>query len=424
MTADRFKLKKILFTYRLTNINLKKKYMDKGIKNLLIFCVPLLVAFIAILYCYARFVTGDPLYFLNPSNYISSDSSKWSDFGSLISGLFTLLGSLATIMTMVFLLRQNKDNLQRIDKQLTQAEESYKASVSFNKFQQEQIMFDKFKLHREMFKDLLVQFETDEGDLFISSKMELYSGIFNYNSFTHCETAVELYLNINHESIPSKLCYIVDKRNRILQRVEKDFYLANPLLLIHDIYDFNSFVGLKYNPPTRPGDITLYGQTIVFNVLDVKRSLLIIDHLTLKLVAFSHMGTLFQDSIQFNSSKLTMCLLGYLRQLPKIKSKLVAFPYDWSKVNNNISMTFILYKKIRNIHIHKKEIKSSMDYIDHFLGFYPNLLKLNDGAEFRHFMLELSKRLQNDYRKNIEPMNDLHLNAIYTAIWSNVLIYC
>lgn len=424
MTADRFKLKKSPFTYRLTNINLKNKYMDKGIKNLLIFCVPLLIAFIAILYCYARFVTGDPLYFLNPSNYISNDSSKWSDFGSLISGLFTLLGSLATVMTMVFLLRQNKDNLQRIDKQLTQSEESFRASVSFNKFQQEQMMFDKFKLHREMFKDLLIQFELDEDDISISSKMELYSDIFNYNSFMHCETSVQLHSKINPERIPSKLSAIVDKRNIILQRIEKDVYLSNPLLLMHDIYDFNSFVGLKYISPVRQGDILLYGQTIVFNVLDVKRSLLMIDHLTLKLVAFAHMGTLTQESIRFNSSRLTMCLIGYLKQLPKIKSKFVDFPYDWYEVNDNIEKTFIFYKKIRKFHTYKKEIKSSMDYIEHFLGFQPNLLKLNDHIELRNFMRELLKKMKNDYLKNIKPLNNSDLNDIYNSILLRVSLYC
>lgn len=65
---------------------------------------------IAIVYSYAFALTQS--WYLSPvdsEHWLSTTSGGWGDFGSLLSGAFTLLSAIASLATLIFLLHQQRD---------------------------------------------------------------------------------------------------------------------------------------------------------------------------------------------------------------------------------------------------------------------------------------------------------------------------
>lgn len=100
---------------------------------------------------------------------ISSDHTAWSSFGSLLSGVFTIVGAGATVGTLLFLGKQNHD-MQEV-----------------TKAQMATLTFERYINHRKLFADHLQELVALHKDSFtFRDPSSLYSAIFPKNSPHHC----------------------------------------------------------------------------------------------------------------------------------------------------------------------------------------------------------------------------------------------
>lgn len=105
--------------------------------------------------------------------YVSNKHAAWSSFGSLMAGFFTLTGTVATIATLLFLARQNKE-MQKV----TQT-------------QMDTLTFERYINHRKLFSEHLQELEVLHKHSFaFRDPSSLYSEIFPDNSPHHCSFAV------------------------------------------------------------------------------------------------------------------------------------------------------------------------------------------------------------------------------------------
>ncbi|RMO65482.1 hypothetical protein ALQ37_200068 [Pseudomonas syringae pv. aptata] len=105
--------------------------------------------------------------------YLSHEHAAWSSFGSLLSGFFTLTGTVATIATLLFLAKQNKDQ-----QKVTQA-------------QLDSLTFERYINHRKLFTDQLNELVAiHKNTITFRDPSHLYNSIFTMNSPHHCEFSV------------------------------------------------------------------------------------------------------------------------------------------------------------------------------------------------------------------------------------------
>ncbi|WP_350649110.1 hypothetical protein [Pseudomonas sp. HY13-MNA-CIBAN-0226] len=104
---------------------------------------------------------------------ISSDHTAWSSFGSLLSGVFTIVGAGATVGTLLFLGKQNHD-MQEV-----------------TKAQMATLTFERYINHRKLFSDQLQELVALHKNAFtFRDPSSLYSAIFPENSPHHCSFTV------------------------------------------------------------------------------------------------------------------------------------------------------------------------------------------------------------------------------------------
>lgn len=166
-----------------------------------------------ILILYAHSITNSWLPFIDYGlNALSKKSDGWADFGSLLSGLFGASSLFATMLTLGYVIYQSEKSILRSEKKeaelkVAQNEQDLKIEkyneklnefhlqvLEFNKLQERRNTFDKFKLHKEAFDDLILNITSDlqstyKGlDVSIKFRSELYKSIFPKNSFNHFDS--------------------------------------------------------------------------------------------------------------------------------------------------------------------------------------------------------------------------------------------
>jgi hypothetical protein len=104
---------------------------------------------------------------------ISTDHTAWSSFGSLLSGVFTIVGAGATVGTLLFLGKQNHD-MQEV-----------------TKAQMATLTFERYTNHRKLFSDHLQELVALHKNAFtFRDPSSLYNAIFPENSPHNCSFAV------------------------------------------------------------------------------------------------------------------------------------------------------------------------------------------------------------------------------------------
>lgn len=102
--------------------------------------------------------------------YVSNEHAAWSSFGSLMAGFFTLTGTVATIATLLFLARQNRE-MQKV-----------------TKAQMDTLTFERYINHRKLFSDHLSELVATHKNTFVfRDPSRLYNSIFPDNSPHHCD---------------------------------------------------------------------------------------------------------------------------------------------------------------------------------------------------------------------------------------------
>lgn len=115
---------------------------------------------------------------------ISSEPADWGSFGSLLSGLFTLLAVIAA--GAAFIVSKEQLSLTRV--QLDKL-------VKFQEKQEEALEFERYIKHRELFFQLCLDIEKlSEGRLVFKRVEDLYRNLFPNNTPSKCQVTLDFEL--------------------------------------------------------------------------------------------------------------------------------------------------------------------------------------------------------------------------------------
>lgn len=181
---------------------------------------------------------------------ISHQHEPWSSFGSLLSGVFTLVGAGATIGTLVYLSHQNK-KMQEV----TQA-------------QLDAFKFERYLNHRKLFNENLSELLTTQKHTFaFRDPSHLYNEIFPENSPHQCVLSVPPTYDENGDGTNH-----VGLLYRKLEKIKSALDLAQPDAddvnqLVHDLIDL-SYDLLMIEPAgdRRVGDVVFMDSVYGFNI--------------------------------------------------------------------------------------------------------------------------------------------------------------
>lgn len=105
----------------------------------------------------------------------SHDHTAWASFGSMLAGVFTLFGTLATLATLLFLNAQFKEQQKVTGKQI------------------EALTFEQYVNHRKLFFERLNEIEESLGNkIKFKDQDKLYHNIFPHNSPLECSFRVQI----------------------------------------------------------------------------------------------------------------------------------------------------------------------------------------------------------------------------------------
>ncbi|OLY72233.1 hypothetical protein AU074_13745 [Pseudomonas sp. ATCC PTA-122608] len=181
---------------------------------------------------------------------ISNDHAAWSSFGSLLSGFFTLTGSVATIATLLFLSKQNKDQQKVTAAQLSA------------------MTFEQYINHRRLFMDRLAELQATLGQTFVFDDGDkLYSKIFPNNRPTNLEFTAVPDSDEASENLLGRMHAHLTSLDEMLwkpQWKEEDSHdLANLLIRVYD--DLH----IKWIGEAFDGDIQFFGKNTGINIYSV-----------------------------------------------------------------------------------------------------------------------------------------------------------
>lgn len=222
---------------------------------------------IAILVYYRFYITG-----FNYNDFkmapISHKADDWSAFGSLMAGIFTLSSAVATFSTLVFLFFQNK-------KLNNDAKQTAKKNHEFMAFQLEKMSMEKFKLHHDMFSDMIGKIESEQALKYsFYSKAGLYKDIFPSNNFKSCSVTT-----INSANEPnSSLLEVLNMLKIMDDKLKDKTYEKEGGQLWNDIEALKQLLSVFPMRSPTPGDIFSIGGISPLNIPNVYLELLFLQN--------------------------------------------------------------------------------------------------------------------------------------------------
>nr|WP_310617510.1 hypothetical protein [Pantoea cypripedii] len=297
---------------------MRKEYLILGFVLLITLIFPLVV-----LYLYREYVTGIPVTFSLEG--VSRDSGKWSDFGSLLSGLFTLSGAVAALAALLFAIFQNRQLSDEAKKRSVMDQETAKKNESFMRFQLERMNFEKFRMHQLMFNDLLDKVEVDAFNNFaFKARMIFYKKIFANNSFSQCDTRVDLtYVKAG------SLKDILNCVEGINSKMKSGEYLDSPHVLVDDISTLHSLLMLTVERAAKDGDIIFAGKFIVLNVVDLHNDFVFLADAVNALCTFCEVDTRVNLTTNLSLGKTIIALVNYASHFDFSKVQFSTYPYSF-----------------------------------------------------------------------------------------------
>lgn len=246
------------------------------------------------------------LYFTHLSPDISHDPSNWGNFGSVISGAFTLFGSFATLGTLLFLYSEKLES-----------DERQAAQSSALKKQVDALTFEQFLNHRRLFLDRLAELTPRLDGLTFSTPEKLYNKIFPDNRPTNCEYHIRI-LPIK-DAQPEDLSFCIDLYNRLNEITSNPFKINNPSEIIDILVRLHKALELDYDHPPALGDILFLRQNFGINIYDLSSSVAHIGEVLNSLLFYTGNAPIRNISLRFISihlqDEIFLSLTKSLREL-------------------------------------------------------------------------------------------------------------
>ncbi|GLO16053.1 hypothetical protein PPUJ20028_46390 [Pseudomonas putida] len=185
---------------------------------------------------------------------VSHDHGPWSSFGSLLSGVFMVASTCATLATLMFLAHQNK---QIQDSNRKQQEVTDKQLAAVN--------FEQYVNHRRYFMERLGELQSAFGNRFVFEDAdELYSKVFPRNSPINLEFTAEVNGSLNAQNYLGKLCYQLGKLDDFSKA--PDWNRSGGRRLIGLLIDLSVALNLRMVDEPYDGDVVFNGKRTFINI--------------------------------------------------------------------------------------------------------------------------------------------------------------
>lgn len=181
---------------------------------------------------------------------ISHEHAAWSSFGSLLSGFFTLTGTVATIATLLFLNKQNQDQQKVTEAQISA------------------MTFEQYINHRKLFMDRLLELQlTFENQLIFSNGEKLYRELFPNNRPTNLEFIVK---PIQTEAVENLLGRLAGRLARLEEMLDKSHWkedeVEDLVLLLLNVHGDLHF---RWDGEAFDGDVFFFDKNTGINIYSV-----------------------------------------------------------------------------------------------------------------------------------------------------------
>ena len=200
-----------------------------------------------------------------------------SDVASPAIGLFTSIGSIATALTLVFLVIQNK--------------KQEKHQLDMWKEQREMLVFQKLQMHKSLFNDLLNELE-DNLNVTFFDRTGFYKKIFPDNGFNNFSAVV---LNIKGDIKADSLPDCISMHQRLIKSLEDyEAMKSNTFVNQHltDLLRFGSMLHVTLPNEHKFGDITCTIGSNTFcltNIFELNKTISIYEKVLARICDFSEL---------------------------------------------------------------------------------------------------------------------------------------
>ncbi|AHK21945.1 hypothetical protein BF17_07235 [Yersinia similis] len=210
-----------------------------------------------------------------PSTGISSNPTKWSEFGSYLSGIFGSISAIITCVTLFFIIDQHKQNIknQQLNTKIQQRNIEIQQESIEEQRKESKLRLKEF--HKQDFIELLSQLESQGDNLFyFKNKLSLYHSIFNRRDFDifseHYDSAIlnkandyflsMKYYNDNIDSITNDFYPPKDGNYNKLSVTRHEY-----IKLLESTLNLNSTLGVVFNENDHDGNLLFRGMFIGLN---------------------------------------------------------------------------------------------------------------------------------------------------------------
>jgi hypothetical protein len=206
---------------------------------------------------------------------ISKNPSDWGSFGSLLSGVFSVIASVAAIGTLLYFGRQLEEQRSSSAQQLSKIESQFQEQIRMNKVQEESLIFERYTKHRNLFSDSLRDIESSFSKKFIiDNHSELYARVFKKNSPRKCIYDIDLEREpVDADDLGDMLCLY----KRIVSGRLKSQGLESSNLILTDLVHLMSQLNMRYIGTSSEGDIIWFGNNSGVNTYRIDEFVLILN---------------------------------------------------------------------------------------------------------------------------------------------------
>ena len=185
---------------------------------------------------------------------ISGEHTAWGSFGSLLAGFFTIAATGATIATLLFLAKQNKD-MQKV----TQA-------------QLDSMTFERYINHRKLFFEQLHEtVSVHKGTFRFKDPGHLYNSIFTENNPHHCVFSVSPEYDASGNAINriGEMLSSIERLKYFLDCTElKEGEPFEFVFLLRSISEYIFMI--EQVGEARDGDVIFNGNLCAFNIFSIE----------------------------------------------------------------------------------------------------------------------------------------------------------
>lgn len=244
----------------------------------------------------------------------------------ILGSLGTWAGSIATVGTLVFLIRQNIELRKQQEKQQKQQNINEEKQHEMWKSQNEMLTFQKYELHYKMFNEMLDRIEVENrfrGVYVFRERSSTYQKLFPFNNISQCTSDLSQISDVSSHSLNR----VVDLLKKISSESTK---ISNTEPNEADIsFELNKYLftlttilGITLKEPNQVGSIRLgnFEHNAFFNIPRALECLFALFEITNEIRRFSHLPLLDEKSLlectnaYFNNS----FYINYLISLPNI----------------------------------------------------------------------------------------------------------